>query len=68
MSTPHVFTRDATTVARVTATRWKTPDTLGVAYLYLRRGETERRWVEPDYAVLDAQVRGWIAAAVARRC
>jgi hypothetical protein len=53
--------------ARVTqklAPAWGLPAKVGVAYVYLRSGELERRWSGADYDRLQAASGEWLATAV----
>ncbi len=51
-------------VAKQLATTWSTPTKVGVAYVYLRSGEPERRWTGQDYDALHATTENWLATAV----
>jgi ATP-dependent helicase/DNAse subunit B len=51
-------------VAAALAPTWGTPLRVGVAYVYLRSGEPERRWVGSDYAALERAAQAWLATAV----
>jgi ATP-dependent helicase/DNAse subunit B len=45
------------------AVSWGVPSKLGVAYVYLKKGEIERRWAASEYATLRAATDSWLAAA-----
>jgi hypothetical protein len=50
-------------VAKHMASTWHTPDDVGVAYIYLRHGESDRSWIGADYARLEVVAREWLATA-----
>jgi hypothetical protein len=45
------------------AKAWGMPDNVGVAYIYLRSGESDRSWIGADYAPLDQAAREWLTVA-----
>jgi hypothetical protein len=51
-------------VAQQLASAWQTPSNVGVAYVYLRSGELERRWAGADYAKLAAAADVWLSTAL----
>ncbi len=50
-------------VAKQMASAWGTPAKVGVAYIYLRSGESDRSWIGPDYARLERAAKEWLATA-----
>lgn len=51
-------------VATKMAAQWGTPNKVGVAYVYLKSGDIERRWDGTDYETLRKATDGWLASAI----